>query len=160
MPEAVGDRSEPLSGKLIHVPVTPFAAAVLVAICFALPFGVAALVDDGPAPQPGAKAQPAVEVLDETAPAVRVATLTRVPRLPRLRSEPEPAAAPAATATPTTTAPATAVPPSPAPTPAPSSSGGGGSRSGGNGGGGSNSGSGFDSSGSGNGGSDSFDSTG
>lgn len=147
------------------MPVTPLAAAALIAICFALPFGVAALFDDGEEPRPVAVSRPAVEVLsDEGRPAVRISTLDRAPRLPALRrpaDEPAETSTPApAATTPAADAPASSFTPAPAPAPAPSSGSSGGSSGGGGGSGGSSGGS-FDSGGSGGGGSsDSFDSTG
>lgn len=148
------------------MPVTPLAAAALIALCFALPFGVAALFDDGEEPRPVAVARPAVEVLgDEGQPAVRISTLDRAPRLPALRrpaDEPAASAAPAATATtPAADTPASSFTPAPAPAPAPSSGSSGGSSGGGGGSSGGSSGGSFDSGGSdGGGSSDSFDSTG
>lgn len=138
------------------MPVNPLAAAALVAVCFAIPFGVAALFDSGPEQTPVAVSQPAVERLDDAPETVRIATLAPAPRLPALR---EPAAAPATTPADTadtaadespSATPAPAAAPAPAPAPAPSSGGGssGGGSSGGGGG-----------SGSSGGGSDSFDST-
>lgn len=134
------------------MPVNPLAAAALVLLCFAIPFGVAALFDDGPDRTPVAVSQPAVQPLDQSGETVRIATLRPVPRLPRLR-EPPAAETPAPEPGPTATAPAAATPPAaaspapaptPAPTPAPAPSGGGGG--GGSSGGGSGSGSGsFDS---------------
>ncbi len=79
------------------MPVNPLAAAAVVALCFALPFGVAELFGSGPKPQPVAVSQPAVQQLDDVPEQVRIARLNRAPRLPRLREEPwEPAPAPAA----------------------------------------------------------------
>ncbi|MFA9269367.1 MAG: hypothetical protein ACEQSX_01220, partial [Baekduiaceae bacterium] len=106
------------------MPVTPLAAAALIALCFALPFGVAALFDDGAEPRPVAVSRPAVEVLsDEGQTAVRISTLDRAPRLPALRrpaDEPAESSAPAPTAPrPAARAPAHSVTPAPAPAPAP-----------------------------------------
>lgn len=148
------------------MPVTPLAAAALIAICFALPFGVAALFDDGEEPRPVAVSRPAVEVLgDEGRPAVRISTLDRAPRLPALRrpatEQTDSAAAAPAAATPSTEAPASSFTPAPTPAPAPSPDSSGGSSGGGGGNSGGSNGGNVDSGGSGGGGgSDSFDSTG
>lgn len=102
------------------MPVTPLAAAALVALCFALPFGVAALFDDGAEPRSVAVATPAVESLDDERPTdVRISTLDPAPRLPALRSSPEEEAPSAATVP----APAADLPTT-APAPAPTSGGG------------------------------------
>lgn len=132
------------------MPVNPLAVAALVAACFAIPFGVAALFDSGPERTPVAVSQPAVQRLDEPGETVRIATLAPVPRLPALREAPA-AQAPAPALTATTPAPAPAAIPAPAPAPAlaPAPSTGGGGGGGGSTGGGSGSGS----------GSGSFDST-
>lgn len=141
------------------MPVTPLAAAALIAVCFAIPFGVAALFDEGASPEPVAVPTPAVEVLeDDAADPVRITTLRDTSALPSLQ-EPEEDAEPTAT---TASAPADAAEPAaasgPAPSPAPApaaapSTGSGGSQG--------SSGATFDSGGSGGGGSsDSFDSTG
>jgi hypothetical protein len=120
------------------VPVNPLAAAALVAVCFAIPFGVAALFDSGPERTPVAVSEPAVQRLDESGETVRIATLAPAPRLPALR-EPPAAAAPASAPAPAETDADAAAPrsgtqaPAPAPAPAPSTGGDGGGSSGGGG---------------------------
>jgi hypothetical protein len=122
------------------VPVSPLPAAALVAVCFAIPFGVAALFDSGPEQTPVAVSKRAVQPLDQGDVTVRVPTLRPVPGLPPLR-EPaaEPTPAPSAT-TPTQAAAPPSSAPAPAPTPAPAPApSGGGTTSGGSTGGGSDS---------------------
>jgi hypothetical protein len=99
------------------VPDSPLAAAALVVLCFALPFGVAALFDAGPEPTPLAVQTPAVERIDQGSGTIPPTRLARAPGLPALPEDPE---EPVPATPPVTTTPSA---PGPSAAPAPASGG-------------------------------------